>query len=286
MISGISKFVAAGFLAATLTAPIHAQSTSWKIDARYSTAKLAADGSVDDVNQNIVLGEARVNGRLHLDKSDPTKSEFTFSIYPAGSGVPVIDENGNPTGKQDVANYTLITFHSQSIVDAGDGTVKVTGPLTVTHVERTVEMDANEGYSGPVYGAAIVHQATRNESLVLAVGSDVLPGQDGTKLQLVGNVNVSREDFPQLLTAIVAADWPIVALDEECAAPSDANEGYQAPVCSGTAISVPSLPFEYTGGGEGYNGPQHDVAFGDHLTITLFAQLTPEPLPASAKLGQ
>jgi hypothetical protein len=42
--------------------------------------------------------------------------------------------------------------------------VAVIGDLTVTRVERSVTMDAREGYYGPFYGEPIVHTDTGSDN--------------------------------------------------------------------------------------------------------------------------
>ena len=96
-------------------------------------------------------------------------------------------------------------------------------------------------------------------------------------MQLSGAISVSREDFPQLVDALVIGDWPAILMDDEnCEASSTVGEDYSGVKCTGTAIASVNNPVIPTGGtgGEGYYGfepavtPDHNYA-----SITLDVKL-------------
>jgi polyisoprenoid-binding protein YceI len=271
-----SRFAISIIFLGVLSAPLYAQTASWRIDSGHSDARLSINGTIDKTQQTIVLGAARVDGKLNLDNTDPTKSTFTFSIYPASSSSPAIDENGRLLngGAPSVTNYTLISFHSDRVSPTGDGQLKVSGTLTVTHVEHQADLTPNEAYAGPVYAARLVQESSREESFFLTVpDSAVATAQHNAKAEASAFGNVNREDFPQLVKAILIADWPAVVENEHCDAPANIGEGYSGFGCSGTLVSVPPLPITYAGRGEDFPGPVNNAEFGNNLTIAIHMQL-------------
>ena len=96
-------------------------------------------------------------------------------------------------------------------------------------------------------------------------------------MQLSGTISVSREDFPQLVDALVMGDWPTTLTgDEKRGAPSTVGEDYSGVKCIGTEIASVNTPVIPSGGngGEGYYGfepavtPDHNCA-----SITLDVKL-------------
>ena len=124
-----------------------------------------------------------------------------------------------------------MTFKSERIVTAGNDKFKVIGELTLTRVERSVTMDANEAYAGPVYGDPVVRTETREVTFLLT--------KDALDLSVSAHVN--HEDFPELLSAIQDTNWPNVVQNERCQMPSTIGEDYHGPTCTGT-VAVAVMP--------------------------------------------
>ena len=285
-----SRFATSVIFLGMLTAPLYAQTGSWSVDSSHSDAQLSIDAAINKTNQTIVLGSARVSGTLNLDKSDPMMSTFAFAIYPASSSSPAIDESGRRVSEEgpNVTNYTLITFHSDKISPTSDGNLKVTGKLTVTHLERQAVLTPNEAYAGPVYGPTIVQKSSREESFIIALpASGVAAGQTSAKAEIFASGNVIREDFPQLVNAILITNWPAVVQDEQCDTPSNVGDGYSGSVCSGSVVDTPSVPSTYAaaGIGEDYPGPGNYARFGNSLTIAIRMQLVGERVELSPQVG-
>src|SRR5271163_2129863 len=114
--------------------PAVAQNTVWRIDSEHSTARLFLASSKNPGARDNV-GVARTSGAIDREAGDSARSDFDFTIYPADK---TADESGsNP-------DYTAISFKSTHVVPVDDETVHVTGDLTLSYVERSVNADPSE----------------------------------------------------------------------------------------------------------------------------------------------
>jgi polyisoprenoid-binding protein YceI len=217
---------------------------SWQIDTRHSDVQLITDATTDygKTKMNITLGFGRVNGTIILDDEDPAKSSFDLRFYPATSMLPPIAEDGKSKSLwlANVANDTLVCFHSKGMTRTARGKLQSTGTMALTRVDRSVEPDPSEGYAGPVYGPAVIHRVTHEVTLVFDP-----PGSDGkahdSSIQESASTEVFREDFPQLLKAVTATYWPTVSQDLNCQ-PVQLGEDYHGIPCTGTMLQAPSFP--------------------------------------------
>jgi len=276
----------AAMLAATPSkAPISA-SCSWRIDTQHSDAQLIADGTTDygKTKMDVTLGFGRIAGTATFNEQDATQSRIDFSIYPANSQAPDIDEDGKLRNRwlENLSNHTLVCFHSKQVVRKSDGTLQASGILVLTRVDRNVEATPNEAYAGPVYGPPILHRVTHDATFVFSPPT----GNDATSRQLSGSTGVYREDFPQLVRAVINTYWPPVVQDKNCKAASP-NEGYSGPQCTGTFLMTPSLPAPSGENvGEDYPGPQDfNSLVGEHLTVRIDLRLAPLDARAVSAAG-
>lgn len=258
---------------------------SWLVDARHSDARLTTDGTTDfgKTKMTFTLGVGRVNGRVKIHNDDPAKSTFDFAFYPATSMVPSIDEAGKFLSDwlSNLANQTLVCFHSKGFRRTPDGRLQTSGNLVLTRVDRNVELTPDEAYAGPVYGPPVIHRIMREATFVFdfspaASGSS----QKGGGIPALGSTTVVREDFPQLLKAVLATNWPPVVQDENCQVPTP-NEGYSGAQCTGTFLRTPTLPeAPHAGNEEDYPGSaSFNAVIGEHLMILVHLQLTPTGAP-------
>jgi polyisoprenoid-binding protein YceI len=286
----ISKFAIAAVLAGGLSLPSYTQAQSRKIDSSHSDARLSMDGTIGSPNQTITLGAARVSGTMNLDKDNLTKSTFTFSVYPASSPSASIDPNGKPTSgdASDIANYTLVSFQSERVSMTSDGNLKVTGKMTITSVNHEADLTWSEAYAGPANSTRVVEKSTHEESFIFAIPpAAVAEFQRNAKVQFSGSADVNREDFPQLVNAILATNWPPVVRDERCEMPAMIGEDYAGASCTGDALQVPARAITSAGIGEDYPGPDAASAqLGNKLTILVHLQLTEEQPQLSAKADE
>jgi polyisoprenoid-binding protein YceI len=298
VVKNIVRLMIIGMFVAALGGPCRAQSHTWLVDSGHSDALFSADGTTNygKTNTTFTIGIARVSGMLNLNKADVANSRLSFSIYPAGSASPLIDQDGKFVGSEnsEVVDYTVITFVSNSVAWAHDGKLQVNGQLTVTRIEREMELNPNEAYAGPVFDPPIVRRYTHETSFVLTLPdlriSDV---SKRGKIRVSASGNVSREDFPKLLDAVVETNWPPVAEDENCQMPSTISEDYAGASCTGRMVQVPSLPEPpHSGNDEDYPGPaDFNYVVGRNLTVLVHmdlseadrAPLVSEQIPVRAK---
>ena len=254
---------------------------SWQVDTRHSDAQLITDGTTNFGKSkiNFTLGYARINGELTVNDSDPTKSSVEFHIYPATSMGPPIEENGNFKMKwlENLANNTLICFHSKKVVKLPDGKLQATGELTLTRVDRNVEVNPNEAYSGPVYGPPMTHHVSREATFEIDASSGKITGQKSGLLAASGSTSVTREQFPEMLKAAVTTYWPPVVQDEKCQTPANVSEDYRGSQCTGTFMESSGLPPAPIQVGEDYPGSSnYSAVVGSQMTILVHLRLSPK----------
>jgi len=255
-------------------------SGSWQVDERHSDAQLSTDGTTNFGKRTMTftIAVARVNGTVRLDSTDSANSAFDFRFYPATSTAPPIGEDGKVEIEwfTNQGNNTLVCFHSKGTVPTSDGRLRTTGTLTLTRVDRNVELNANEAYAGPVYGPPMVHRVSRPATFVFDVPAVAGSGPNKGSFETSGSTNVVREDFPQLLKAVIATHWPPVVREKNCQV-AGAGEAYAGSMCTGTFVAAPALPQgPSANAGEDYPGPQNfNSVVGEHLTVLVHMRLAP-----------
>ena len=263
---------------------------SWQVDTRHSDAKLITDATTDygKTKINVALGYARIGGVFKIDDADPTKSSVDFRFFPAMSMAPSIDERGKFLKEflQNPANQTLVCFHSKRVVRTPDGRLQATGELVVTRVDRNVEAEPTEAYSGPVYGPPIIHRVSHEATFVLDLQDANGSGQKEGGLLASGSTSMFREDFPQLVKTVVATYWPTLVQEESCQYP-DPSEAYSGAQCTGTYLSTAGLPAEpHAAGGEDVGVPMNfNAMVGNHLTILVHLRLMAKASGEQAAAG-
>ncbi len=248
----------------------------WQVDARHSDARLITDGTTDygKTKINVALGVARVNGQIILDAADLTKSNVEFRLYPATSMAQPINEDGKFLNHwlENLSNNTLVCFHSKEVTKTADGRLQVTGNLILTRVDRNIEADPTEAYSGPVYGPPMLHRLSREATFVFDIPASVANGDK--EILASGSTSMAREDFPQLVKTVVSTYWPPVIQDEKCQPPA-VGEAYSGSQCSGTFVETAPLPAEpHAAGGQDVGVQQgFNTIVGNHLTILVHLRL-------------
>jgi polyisoprenoid-binding protein YceI len=247
---------------------------SWQVDASHSDAQLSADGTTDygKTKTAFTVGIARVNGTVKLDGSDSANSAFDFRMYPATSMAPPIDEEGKVKigWFANHANMTLVCFHSKGTRQTADGRLQTTGNLTLTRMDRNVELTPSEAYAGPIYGPPMIHRVIQEATFVFD-----RPTASGGAFQTSGSAKVVREDFPQLVKAVVGTYWPPVVQDKNCRVPA-ASEAYSGAQCTGTFLMTPPPPEAPSSVAEDYPGSSgFNAVVGERLTILVHMRLTP-----------
>jgi polyisoprenoid-binding protein YceI len=266
---------------------------TWFLDTTNSSVRLFQGSKANPESVN--TGVARVTGEVMLDTNDLDNSIFDLAIYPADEnwGEALSTEGILPTGYVlDATDHTLLTFKSTQVLRTQNGKLKVIGDLTLTRVERSVAMDGNEAYAGPVFGEPAVRSDTREVAFLFPSSSFVFSSatlspaifNKNGPIDLSGATRVVQEDFPELPVAIQSTNWPAVVKNETCQMPSTVGDDYRGATCTGTVIAAAenyNCQIQVPVGGEGYTGPTCAPPAGSQTTIALDLKLLPtnsEPL--------
>ena len=283
-----SRAILASFsivLFAVISTAAFAQGVTWSLDSATSDARLFQGSKANPDSSN--NGVARVTGEVKLDANNLDNSVFNLSISPADEnwGYAVNAQGLLPAGfVPDPTDHTLLTFNSERVLRTNDGQLEVIGNLTLNRVERSVTLTPGEGYAGPVYGPPVVHTETREITFLFPGSITGLQSGHSTptalksqsELDLSGSAGIGRENFPELLGAIVETNWPSVVQNERCVMPSTiGGEGYSGAQCTGTLIAATyhdncAMPATV---GTDYSGPHCTPPTGDRTTIVLDLKL-------------
>jgi polyisoprenoid-binding protein YceI len=249
------------------------------VDSGTSSARLFLGSSNDENPVNI--GVARVQGMVKLDAAAPDRSQIDLAIYPAGEDWgPSLNSQADlaPGYVPDAADHTLITFKSTQVSQASDGSFRVRGNLSLTRVERSVEADPNEGYSGAVYGEPVLQTVTREAVFVFPNGVATSSANE-----LTASARIVHEDFRELSTTIEQTNWPNVVANQVCETPSTVGEDYSGMKCTGTEIAAVNQDnCEAPSVGQDSNGLVCEAPSGNLTTIALGLKLTSAAANASA----
>src|SRR5216684_3240652 len=128
-------------MASMLAIPAMAATTTYQIDPRHSSAGFG----VTHLMISTVRGEFHgVTGTVVVDDTDISKSSVNVTIDATSVDTrePDRDKHLKSEAFFDVAKYPAITFQSTKVERSGDGTLKVTGDLTIRGVTKTAVLTA------------------------------------------------------------------------------------------------------------------------------------------------
>jgi len=128
-------------LAAALALPASAGTTTYQIDPRHSSAGFG----VTHLMISTVRGEFHgVTGTVVVDDSDISKSSVNVTIDATSVDTrePDRDKHLKSEAFFDVAKYPTITFQSTKVERNADGSLRVTGGLTIRGVTKTAVLTA------------------------------------------------------------------------------------------------------------------------------------------------
>jgi len=120
-----------------LVAPGLLHAAPWEFDPAHTGVQF----KVRHLMISSVRGEfEKVTGKIVYDEADVTKSSADITIDTASINTRVAkrDEHLRSPDFLDVAKYPTITFRSKRVEKAGDGTLKMTGNLTLHGVTKEV----------------------------------------------------------------------------------------------------------------------------------------------------
>jgi polyisoprenoid-binding protein YceI len=144
----LARAVSSVALAATLSFPAVAATSTWQIDPNHSAAQFA----VRHLAISTVRGAfTKVTGTIQLDDKDVSKSSVDVTIDAASVDTRVADRDKDLRSDHffDVEKYPTLTFKSTKVEQTAPGKLKVTGDLTIHGVTKPVVLDV-EGPTAPV----------------------------------------------------------------------------------------------------------------------------------------
>jgi hypothetical protein len=130
--------------------------------------------------------------------------------------------------------YTVIHFKSTHVVPVDGENYRVTGDLTVTHVERIATSDPTEAYAGAVYGPAVTDSVTK--PAVFQFHRMSSSGAASNKSEWSASSTTHAEHFPELMNAVSTGNWPTFVAAERCTTPSTVGEDYSGIKCTGETV--------------------------------------------------
>ncbi len=143
-----SRIALTAGLAAVLSLPAAAATTTWQIDPAHSSAQFA----VKHLMISTVRGAfTKVTGTIQFDDKDITKSTVDVSIDASSVDTRVADRDKDLKSDHffDVEHYPTITFKSKRVEQVSPGKLKVTGDLTIRGATKEVVLDV-DGPTAPV----------------------------------------------------------------------------------------------------------------------------------------
>jgi len=144
----VSRIAVAAGLAAVLSLPAAAATTTWQLDPAHSAAQF----SVRHLAISTVRGAfTSLKGTVQFDDKDITKSSVEVSIDANSVDTRQADRDKDLRSDHffDVEHFPAITFKSTKVEQVSPGKLKVTGDLTIRGTTKEVVLDV-DGPSAPV----------------------------------------------------------------------------------------------------------------------------------------
>ena len=136
------KLAAIAGLAAVFTLPAYAGTTTYQIDPRHSSANFG----VTHLMISTVRGEFHgVNGTVVVDDANIGNSSVSVTIdaTTVDTREPDRDKHLKSDAFFDVANHPTMTFKSTKVEKNADGSLKITGDLSIRGVNKTVVLTSS-----------------------------------------------------------------------------------------------------------------------------------------------
>ena len=143
-----SRIAVTGGLAAALSLPAAAATSTWQIDPAHSAAQFA----VKHLAISTVRGAfTSVKGTVQFDDKDITKSsvDVTIDVNSVDTRQPDRDKDLRSDHFFDAEHFPTITFKSKRIEQLSPGKLKITGDLTIHGITKEVVLDV-DGPTAPV----------------------------------------------------------------------------------------------------------------------------------------
>lgn len=136
----LTRGISATALAAMLSLPAAAATSTWQIDPNHSAAQFA----VRHLAISTVRGAfTKVSGTIQFDDKDIAKSSVDVTIDAASVDTRVEGRDKDLRGDHffDVEKYPTLTFKSTKVEQVEVGKLRVTGDLTIHGVTKQVVLD-------------------------------------------------------------------------------------------------------------------------------------------------
>ncbi len=136
----LTRVISATALAAALSLPGAAATSTWQIDPNHSSAQFA----VRHLAISTVRGAfTKVSGTVQFDDRDISKSSVDVTIDAASVDTRVPDRDKDLRSDRffDAEKYPTLTFKSTKVEQVETGKLKVTGDLTIHGVTKQVVLD-------------------------------------------------------------------------------------------------------------------------------------------------
>jgi polyisoprenoid-binding protein YceI len=144
----LSRIAVAAGLAAALSLPAAAATSTWQIDPAHSAAQFA----VKHLAISTVRGAfTSVKGTVQFDDKDITKSsvDVTIDVNSVDTRQPDRDKDLRSDHFFDAEHFPTITFKSKRVEQPSPGKLKITGDLTIHGITKEVVLDV-DGPTAPV----------------------------------------------------------------------------------------------------------------------------------------
>ena len=143
-----SRIAVTAGLAAALSLPAAAATSTWQIDPAHSAAQFA----VKHLAISTVRGAfTSVKGTVQFDDKDITKSavDVTIDVNSVDTRQPDRDKDLRSDHFFDAEHFPAITFKSRRVEQLSPGKLKITGDLTIHGITKEVVLDV-DGPTAPV----------------------------------------------------------------------------------------------------------------------------------------
>jgi polyisoprenoid-binding protein YceI len=143
-----SRIAATAGLAAALSLPAAAATSTWQIDPAHSSAQFA----VKHLAISTVRGAfTSVKGSVQFDDRDLTRSsvDVTIDVNSVDTREPNRDKDLRSDHFFDAEHFPVITFKSKRVEQVAPGKLKITGDLTIHGITKEVALDV-DGPTAPV----------------------------------------------------------------------------------------------------------------------------------------
>lgn len=144
----LSRIAVTAGIAAALSLPAAAATSTWQIDPAHSSAQFA----VKHLAISTVRGAfTKVTGSVQFDDKDITKStvDVTIDVNSVDTRVPDRDKDLRSDHFFDAEHFPTIMFKSKRFEQVAPGKLKVTGDLTIHGTTKEVVLEV-DGPSAPI----------------------------------------------------------------------------------------------------------------------------------------